>query len=154
MQPARSCSRAAWSKSAARKDAPESPTSGVTLASPRDGIVGKVLQLSRHRSREQVVDCGQVLEDLQRVRGVHDVLGRERPEQVAIRVAQREVRRAIELQALRLEPHRVHRVRRYHSGDGRRHRSEEHTSELQSRLHLVCRLLLEKKKKTYINIDN
>src|SRR2546422_7367344 len=28
-----------------------------------------------------------------------------------------------------------------------RWRSEEHTSELQSRLHLVCRLLLEKKKK-------
>src|SRR2546429_3096248 len=27
-----------------------------------------------------------------------------------------------------------------------RNRSEEHTSELQSRLHLVCRLLLEKKK--------
>src|SRR5690625_5786045 len=39
-------------------------------------------------------------------------------------------------------------------GDGHRHhvptRSEEHTSELQSRGHLVCRLLLEKKKqKTY-----
>src|SRR2546422_5235802 len=40
-------------------------------------------------------------------------------------------------------------------GDGRwfappelvRERSEEHTSELQSRLHLVCRLLLEKKNK-------
>src|SRR2546422_8045743 len=29
---------------------------------------------------------------------------------------------------------------------GRSSRSEEHTSELQSRLHLVCRLLLEKKK--------
>src|SRR2546422_7214970 len=29
-------------------------------------------------------------------------------------------------------------------------RSEEHTSELQSRLHLVCRLLLEKKKKRAI----
>src|SRR2546429_7137614 len=29
---------------------------------------------------------------------------------------------------------------------GQRARSEEHTSELQSRLHLVCRLLLEKKK--------
>src|SRR2546422_8366341 len=28
-------------------------------------------------------------------------------------------------------------------------RSEEHTSELQSRLHLVCRLLLEKKKKRH-----
>src|SRR2546422_6531400 len=31
--------------------------------------------------------------------------------------------------------------------DGPNARSEEHTSELQSRLHLVCRLLLEKKKK-------
>src|SRR5205809_3197490 len=31
-----------------------------------------------------------------------------------------------------------------------RWRSEEHTSELQSRLHLVCRLLLEKKKKKHI----
>src|SRR2546429_6296763 len=30
-------------------------------------------------------------------------------------------------------------------------RSEEHTSELQSRLHLVCRLLLEKKKKQMIH---
>src|SRR3712207_7053800 len=30
-------------------------------------------------------------------------------------------------------------------------RSEEHTSELQSRQYLVCRLLLEKKKKTYVN---
>src|SRR2546422_8214668 len=30
-------------------------------------------------------------------------------------------------------------------------RSEEHTSELQSRLHLVCRLLLEKKKKKNIS---
>src|SRR2546422_7527463 len=30
-------------------------------------------------------------------------------------------------------------------------RSEEHTSELQSRLHLVCRLLLEKKKKNRIH---
>src|SRR3712207_6849715 len=31
-------------------------------------------------------------------------------------------------------------------------RSEEHTSELQSRQYLVCRLLLEKKKTTYYNI--
>src|SRR2546422_7851454 len=30
-------------------------------------------------------------------------------------------------------------------GDVNQNRSEEHTSELQSRLHLVCRLLLEKK---------
>src|SRR2546429_1287477 len=33
---------------------------------------------------------------------------------------------------------------------GARNRSEEHTSELQSRLHLVCRLLLEKKKNVII----
>src|SRR2546422_8777196 len=32
------------------------------------------------------------------------------------------------------------------TGGGTEARSEEHTSELQSRLHLVCRLLLEKKK--------
>src|SRR2546422_8582391 len=32
-------------------------------------------------------------------------------------------------------------------------RSEEHTSELQSRLHLVCRLLLEKKKMNNKNCD-
>src|SRR2546422_4329003 len=40
----------------------------------------------------------------------------------------------------RIFPHVVSTIR------GRK-RSEEHTSELQSRLHLVCRLLLEKKKK-------
>src|SRR2546422_3772669 len=36
-----------------------------------------------------------------------------------------------------------------HGGSDRR--SEEHTSELQSRLHLVCRLLLEKKKNKHKN---
>src|SRR2546422_8477527 len=44
----------------------------------------------------------------------------------------------------------VHRLPRLFRVDGDRlavlGRSEEHTSELQSRLHLVCRLLLEKKK--------
>src|SRR2546422_10780717 len=35
-------------------------------------------------------------------------------------------------------------------GKSQGNRSEEHTSELQSRLHLVCRLLLEKKKKKNI----
>src|SRR5687768_17790055 len=41
------------------------------------------------------------------------------------------------LRHVRAFHHHLHRVR-----------SEEHTSELQSRLHLVCRLLLEKKNKT------
>src|SRR5437899_4268903 len=36
--------------------------------------------------------------------------------------------------------------------DGRQRRSEEHTSELQSLRHLVCRLLLEKKKKNKNNL--
>src|SRR5256884_702382 len=35
--------------------------------------------------------------------------------------------------------------------EGAKRRSEEHTSELQSRLHLVCRLLLEKKKHSMVN---
>src|SRR2546422_3570171 len=43
---------------------------------------------------------------------------------------------------------RDHALEQAHAGLALfRHRSEEHTSELQSRLHLVCRLLLEKKKK-------
>src|SRR5690348_17583411 len=37
---------------------------------------------------------------------------------------------------------------------GRVNRSEEHTSELQSPVHLVCRLLLEKKKNNTSNIIN
>src|SRR5258708_24409535 len=53
--------------------------------------------------------------------------------------------------------HRRHRRRRHHGGIAHRRfrraqradpaRSEEHTSELQSPDHLVCRLLLEKKKR-------
>src|SRR3712207_7729134 len=38
-------------------------------------------------------------------------------------------------------------LRTLHLADGPDERSEEHTSELQSRQYLVCRLLLEKKKK-------
>src|SRR3712207_8434381 len=39
---------------------------------------------------------------------------------------------------------------RHSSACGRGPRSEEHTSELQSRQYLVCRLLLEKKKNNYM----
>src|SRR5260370_9572614 len=39
--------------------------------------------------------------------------------------------------------------------NGKQARSEEHTSELQSHLNLVCRLLLEKKKKiNWLRLDN
>src|SRR3989449_6082450 len=47
----------------------------------------------------------------------------------------------------RVEPDEVTAGRHDAGGRDLRPRSEEHTSELQSRLHLVCRLLLEKKKK-------
>src|SRR5205809_1734043 len=46
----------------------------------------------------------------------------------------------------------VHAAER-HAHEFAPQRSEEHTSELQSRLHLVCRLLLEKKKKTSNNTN-
>src|SRR3712207_8110257 len=47
----------------------------------------------------------------------------------------------------RPDPRPVRGVRRGHAlTDGETARSEEHTSELQSRQYLVCRLLLEKKK--------
>src|SRR3712207_8875284 len=51
--------------------------------------------------------------------------------------------------------HRDRASRRRHRLFGRQdlRRSEEHTSELQSRQYLVCRLLLEKKKKTTSNTN-
>src|SRR2546425_3443704 len=50
------------------------------------------------------------------------------------------------LGSLRNVPGRPHRLERGRTGHARPHRSEEHTSELQSLAYLVCRLLLEKKK--------
>src|SRR5687768_18092348 len=49
----------------------------------------------------------------------------------------------------RLARHDAEDLVRQHTNEKRRGRSEEHTSELQSRLHLVCRLLLEKKNVRY-----
>src|SRR5207237_8017334 len=49
---------------------------------------------------------------------------------------------------LRRRPGRGARRVERGAGEDRRLRSEEHTSELQSHLNLVCRLLLEKKKST------
>src|SRR2546427_9644792 len=59
-------------------------------------------------------------------------------------------------------PARACRGDRSHGGAGRlrshrrpgRWRSEEHTSELQSQSNLVCRLLLEKKKRRYSCLEN
>src|SRR2546429_6364034 len=50
------------------------------------------------------------------------------------------------LTPIALEQQSEHALTVFDGRMGLRLRSEEHTSELQSRLHLVCRLLLEKKK--------
>src|SRR5687768_18133591 len=59
-------------------------------------------------------------------------------------------------EAIEPQSHQVDRKERVNERvedrPGTHHRSEEHTSELQSRLHLVCRLLLEKKKKKNNNL--
>src|SRR2546427_4593200 len=51
---------------------------------------------------------------------------------------------------LRLPPQLVQHDHPVHQGFHVLRRSEEHTSELQSQSNLVCRLLLEKKKRTLI----
>src|SRR3712207_8510035 len=75
------------------------------------------------------------------------------PERAALSAAGRAVRRAVRRRRQPLgEAERVFSARA-RSGVRPRpalSRSEEHTSELQSRQYLVCRLLLEKKKKTHI----
>src|SRR3712207_6936756 len=79
------------------------------------------------------------------VEGGHeaDVLGQQHPvaEDVAGHVADTDdgevLRGDVDVQLAEVPGHRLPR-------------SEEHTSELQSRQYLVCRLLLEKKQKTYV----
>src|SRR5256885_13270446 len=58
---------------------------------------------------------------------------------------------AVRLRAELHPPPPVHHSRPLHSGALRR--SEEHTSELQSPCNLVCRLLLEKKKKQFLTFN-
>src|SRR3712207_8585544 len=80
---------------------------------------------------------------------LHDALPISRtPSSSRGRVACRSVRSAPP--RCRCRPPRPVRLALLSSGRGtrRERRSEEHTSELQSRQYLVCRLLLEKKKNT------
>src|SRR2546422_5278253 len=66
--------------------------------------------------------------------------------------AEQSLRRPLFAQWLSNAPAHPHRAVSPLASRRLRHcRSEEHTSELQSRLHLVCRLLLEKKKKKIVN---
>src|SRR5438309_4857303 len=63
----------------------------------------------------------------------------------ALKILRRQLDRAHLRKRSRIPRHRCARTR--WRGIRERFRSEEHTSELQSQFHLVCRLLLEKKKK-------
>src|SRR3712207_8556249 len=79
---------------------------------------------------------------LQDGRGVDD-------DRAALRVMHQQAR------ARRGAGHHVRPVgREAQLADGLFMRSEEHTSELQSRQYLVCRLLLEKKKKKHLHSDS
>src|SRR5438874_5532701 len=65
-------------------------------------------------------------------------------QRLALDVLHRDVEKALDLVGI-VDGHDVRMIQRDHL----RCRSEEHTSELQSRRDLVCRLLLEKKKPTW-----
>src|SRR3712207_8394766 len=76
---------------------------------------------------------------------LHDALPISRPLPEPLRPRAQLLRRVRGRPALHRAAARGHR-QRVHAGQVRGlHRSEEHTSELQSRQYLVCRLLLEKK---------
>src|SRR5258707_2119597 len=81
----------------------------------------------------------------------HDARGERRPSELPIelRVSPPEPPEdsGSRHESQRIEPFEAARKRAASNGSIRR--SEEHTSELQSRQYLVCRLLLEKKKKRY-----
>src|SRR3989442_10920885 len=62
------------------------------------------------------------------------------------------VSNSLSLEGETSQPQRVEDDRDRAEAHRRARRSEEHTSELQSRPHLVCRLLLEKKKNTMIRL--
>src|SRR5207237_10358534 len=85
MRAARSCARASWSRSAAgcvRERGSVGPVSSVAVMaiSPRNGVVGEVVQPPGHVLREQVIQRQHVADDAQRIAGVRDPFRQERPE--------------------------------------------------------------------------
>src|SRR3712207_7601841 len=79
--------------------------------------------------------------------GVEPAAGGAEPGEGAAEAA---LRRMVIVRLVRLEQQRGHGRRQRQRNQQRDQRSEEHTSELQSRQYLVCRLLLEKKNKNKI----
>src|SRR5256884_726193 len=113
----------------------------VTVAGEPDPVTGMVLDLK---------ELKEILEREVMQRMDHRHLNYEVPELAGQIPTCENVARVIwQLLEPRITQGKLHRVRLFESPD--LFRSEEHTSELQSRLHLVCRLLLEKKKRTSTN---
>src|SRR3989449_11255120 len=98
-----------------------------------------VAQRLGHRAAEPPVD--------RMVLDRHDVTGLARGAEEQLLVERLDGRRVDDLRGDPVGLQEFRRPEAVEQRPARAHRSEEHTSELQSRLHLVCRLLLEKKKK-------
>src|SRR5207237_5397487 len=107
----------------------------VTVAERRDEIGGVVPRAARGSGRERLALAARWLEDECRRLGVVIEVGRE-----------------VGVDEVEAFDGRVVLCTGSRAGD--RGRSEEHTSELQSHLNLVCRLLLEKKKENTKNENN
>src|SRR5256884_1055552 len=143
-------------RTAARPPAPDSPAAGVLPARRRSARKSRAPARSRQRApacaclagRREPAQSGnrrapgQALRDQFRDRASNHAAG------LALQsVAAKGVPLRYGLQpALGPRPEERQPPSALPSGSREQTRSEEHTSELQSRLHLVCRLLLEKKK--------
>src|SRR2546422_2236951 len=80
----------------------------------------------------------------------YPTLSRSYQDSVILERLVRAARRGVKVHVMARPPHSLKKDQLVEGVGGLR--SEEHTSELQSRLHLVCRLLLEKKKKQRMNL--
>src|SRR5439155_27333534 len=148
---ARRASRATLPRPARSRCSDRAPRSPPRARRGSDSCRLDELPLLRPDPAEQLLEgIGELLHALLLERGddvlVLDAGLRQLIEQLP-RLAEALLERQLDLAVIlegddRLLGHRVHRV-----GSDKTIRSEEHTSELQSRGHLVCRLLLEKKKK-------
>src|SRR3989449_1778468 len=125
--------RRRWRPGSAAPDSTPTGRGAQAGASPTPPRGNPVLGRAKARERLLAPQQGEDLEEGRRRRAPGE---RQAGELGQVDELEPELRAQVAVQALE-------RV----GGEARQRRSEEHTSELQSRLHLVCRLLLEKKKK-------
>src|SRR5690606_13711797 len=110
----------------------------------RGGACGKRVELSQKRVRHHFSARRKIVSDTVSVRLQTQLPGHEHQEVRGLPDPDFE-RFALTVPGLSVDPEQYGLLRRIGARRGLQ-RSEEHTSELQSRENLVCRLLLEKKK--------